>query len=150
MALTNLTSVHHEPACEHNQAKSERERKAGCPKAEPGNVAGGCAFDGAMITLVPVADVAHVVHGPIGCCGNSWDSRGSLSSGPDLYRRGFATDLAEHDIVFGSLPQLDGEQAPSGSVGTNHGRQAPGVGLDVIFIRGEAGGRGKYVPSHDG
>jgi nitrogenase molybdenum-cofactor synthesis protein NifE len=106
MALTNLSSVHNEPACEHNQAKSERERKAGCPKPQPGNVAGGCAFDGAMITLVPVADVAHVVHGPIGCCGNSWDSRGSLSSGPDLYRRGFTTDLAEHDIVFGGEGKL--------------------------------------------
>ena len=38
-----------------------------------------CAFDGAMIVLQPIADAAHIVHGPIACCGNSWEGRGSLS-----------------------------------------------------------------------
>jgi nitrogenase molybdenum-cofactor synthesis protein NifE len=106
MALPDTSAVLDEPACGHNKGKSDREKKAGCPKPKPGSAAGGCAFDGAMITLVPVADVAHVVHGPIACCGNSWDSRGSLSSGPDLYRRGFTTDVSEHDVVFGGERKL--------------------------------------------
>jgi nitrogenase molybdenum-cofactor synthesis protein NifE len=48
-----------------------------------------------------VADVAHLVHGPIGCLGNSWETRGSLSSGPTLHRRAFTTNLSEHDVIFG-------------------------------------------------
>ena len=34
-----------------------------------------CAFDGAMIVLQPIADTAHIVHGPIACCGNSRSTR---------------------------------------------------------------------------
>lgn len=95
-----------EPACDHNHAKDARARKAGCPKPKPGATTGGCAFDGAMIALVPIVDAAHVVHGPIACAGNSWDSRGSLSSGPTLYRRGFTSDITEHDVVFGGEQKL--------------------------------------------
>ena len=95
-----------EPGCGHNRGKEPAARRAGCPVPTPGNAAGGCAFDGAMITLVPIADAAHVVHGPIGCAGNSWDGRGSLSSGPGLYRRGFTTDLGEQDVVFGGEQRL--------------------------------------------
>ncbi len=36
-----------------------------------------CAFDGAMIVLQPIADTAHLVHGPIACCGNTWEGRGT-------------------------------------------------------------------------
>ena len=64
-----------EPACEHNH-----KQKSGCSAPKPGATAGGCAFDGAQITLLPIADVAHLVHGPIGCAGSSWDNRGSASS----------------------------------------------------------------------
>jgi nitrogenase molybdenum-cofactor synthesis protein NifE len=39
-----------------------------------------CAFDGAMIVLQPIADTVHIVHGPIACCGNTWEGRGTLSS----------------------------------------------------------------------
>ncbi|WP_239308097.1 MULTISPECIES: nitrogenase iron-molybdenum cofactor biosynthesis protein NifE [unclassified Frankia] len=95
-----------EPACDHNRTKEPAARKAGCPKPKPGGTAGGCAFDGSMITLVPITDVAHVVHGPIACAGNSWDGRGSLSSGPTLYRRGFATDIGEQEVVFGGEQRL--------------------------------------------
>lgn len=98
--------IHDEPACDHNRRKSAAQRRAGCPKPKPGAAAGGCAFDGAMITLVPITDAAHVVHGPIACAGNSWDGRGSLSSGPELYRRGFTTDLSEKDVVFGGEQRL--------------------------------------------
>ena len=103
---TGRAELFEEPACDHNQAKSAKARKAGCPQPKPGATAGGCAFDGAMITLVPIVDAAHVVHGPIACAGNSWDGRGSLSSGPTLYRRGFTSDVREHDVVFGGEQRL--------------------------------------------
>jgi len=63
--------------------------------------AGGCAFDGAQIALLPIVDVAHIVHGPIACAGSSWDNRGTRSSGPKLYRIGMTTDLTEQDIIMG-------------------------------------------------
>ncbi|TAN49234.1 MAG: nitrogenase iron-molybdenum cofactor biosynthesis protein NifE [Methylococcaceae bacterium] len=85
-----------EPACEHNHKS-----KSGCAKPKPGASAGGCAFDGAQIALLPIVDVAHIVHGPIACAGSSWDNRGTRSSGPDLYRRGLTTDLTEQDIIMG-------------------------------------------------
>jgi nitrogenase molybdenum-cofactor synthesis protein NifE len=46
------------------------------------------------------------VHGPIACAGNSWNGRGSLSSGPTVYRRGLSTDLGEQDLVFGGEQRL--------------------------------------------
>jgi nitrogenase molybdenum-cofactor synthesis protein NifE len=102
-----LQSVFEEPACDHNQAKGERERKKGCSKQlTPGAAAGGCAFDGAKIALQPVADVAHLVHGPIACEGNSWDNRSSASSGPQLYRTGFTTDISELDVIHGAEKRL--------------------------------------------
>jgi nitrogenase molybdenum-iron protein alpha/beta subunit len=45
-----------EPACSHNKKSKS-----------------GCAFDGAQIALLPIADVAHIVHGSIACAGSSWD-----------------------------------------------------------------------------
>lgn len=77
-----------------------------CPRPLPGEAAGGCSFDGAQITLLPIADAAHLVHGPIACLGNSWESRGSLSSGPELSAYGLSTDLEEQDIIFGSERKL--------------------------------------------
>ena len=65
-----------------------------------------CAFDGAMIVLQPIADAAHIVHGPIACCGNTWEGRGSLSAQGDLHRMGFTTDMTEIDIVYGSEEKL--------------------------------------------
>ncbi|MCE8471594.1 hypothetical protein LZ189_21545, partial [Rhodovulum sulfidophilum] len=90
------------PGCATNRAKSAEARKKGCAKPlTPGAAAGGCAFDGAMITLQPIVDVAHLVHAPLACGGNSWDNRGSASSGSMLYKTGFTTDLTELDIVMG-------------------------------------------------
>ncbi len=85
-----------EPACEHN-----KKEKSGCAKPKPGSAAGGCAFDGAQIALLPIADVAHIVHGPIACAGSSWDNRGTRSSGSELYRIGMTTDLTEQDVIMG-------------------------------------------------
>lgn len=65
-----------------------------------------CAFDGAMIVLQPIADAAHLIHGPIACCGNSWEGRGTLSSRGILHKRGFTTDMGEMDIVYGSEDKL--------------------------------------------
>jgi nitrogenase molybdenum-cofactor synthesis protein NifE len=65
-----------------------------------------CAFDGAMIVLQPIADTAHIVHGPIACCGNSWEGRGTLSSRGNLHRMGFTTDLSELDIIYGAERKL--------------------------------------------
>jgi nitrogenase molybdenum-cofactor synthesis protein NifE len=65
-----------------------------------------CAFDGAMIVLQPIADTAHIVHGPISCCGNTWEGRGTLSSKGNLHKMGFTTDMSEMDIVYGSEEKL--------------------------------------------
>ncbi|MBI5075562.1 MAG: nitrogenase iron-molybdenum cofactor biosynthesis protein NifE [Nitrospirae bacterium] len=65
-----------------------------------------CAFDGAMIVLQPIADTAHLVHGPIACCGNSWEGRGTRSSQGSLHKMGFTTDMTELDIVYGSEEKL--------------------------------------------
>lgn len=102
MLKDKIATVFDEPACDKNQAKSEKERKKGCSKPlTPGAAAGGCAFDGAKIALQPITDVAHLVHAPLACEGNSWDNRGAASSGPDLWRTSFTTDLSELDIVMG-------------------------------------------------
>lgn len=66
-----------------------------------------CAFDGAAIVLMPIADAAHVVHGPINCAGNAWEGRGVHSTAGDLHRRGFTTDLSELDIVYGGEKRLE-------------------------------------------
>lgn len=102
MLKEKIASVFDEPGCDKNQAKSEKERKKGCSKPlTPGAAAGGCAFDGAKIALQPITDVAHLIHAPIACEGNSWDNRGAASSGSDLWRTSFTTDLTELDIVMG-------------------------------------------------
>lgn len=106
MLSANRNTLFDEPSCAVARAKDPAARKAGCPSPTPGSAAGGCSFDGAMITLVPVADVAHVVHGPIGCVGNSWDARGSRSSGPQLSRRAVTSDLTRQDVIFGGEQKL--------------------------------------------
>lgn len=97
-----------EPGCATHRGKGTAERKSGCSAKTltPGAAAGGCAFDGAKIALQPIADAAHLVHGPIACEGNSWDSRNVASSGPRLYRTGFTTDLSELDIIHGGEKKL--------------------------------------------
>ena len=102
-----IQGVFNEPGCAKNKNKSEAERKKGCTKQlEPGGAAGGCAFDGAKIALQPFTDVAHLVHGPIACEGNSWDNRGAKSSGSNIWRTGFTTDMNEMDVVNGGEKRL--------------------------------------------
>jgi nitrogenase molybdenum-cofactor synthesis protein NifE len=65
-----------------------------------------CVFCGSRVVLYPVADALHLIHGPIGCAAYTWDIRGSLSSGPELHRLSFSTDLREKDVIFGGEPKL--------------------------------------------
>ena len=65
-----------------------------------------CVFCGSRVVLYPVADALHLVHGPIGCAAYTWDIRGSLSSGPELHRKSFSTDLRETQIIFGGEKRL--------------------------------------------
>ncbi|MEJ2645699.1 MAG: nitrogenase iron-molybdenum cofactor biosynthesis protein NifE [Gammaproteobacteria bacterium] len=116
MKSKDIAELLDEPACNHN-----KKSKSGCAKPKPGATAGGCAFDGAQIALLPIADVAHIVHGPIACAGSSWDNRGTRSSGETLYRLGFTTDLTEQDVVMGrgekrlfhSIKQAIDDHAPA-------------------------------------
>jgi nitrogenase molybdenum-cofactor synthesis protein NifE len=102
-----IEQVFDEPACATNQTKDAKARKKGCAKQlTPGAAAGGCAFDGAKIALQPIVDAAHLVHGPIACEGNSWDNRHSASSGSQLYRTGFTTDISELDVIYGGEKRL--------------------------------------------
>ena len=103
MLKDKIADVFNEPGCDKNQTKGAKERKKGCSKPlTPGAAAGGCAFDGAKIVLQPITDVAHLIHAPLACEGNSWDNRGAGSSGSDLWRRSFTTDLTELDVVMGN------------------------------------------------
>lgn len=78
-----------------------------CKKSEPGEgTERSCAYDGARVVLMPITDVIHLVHGPIGCAGNSWDNRGARSSDVQLYRRGFTTEMLENDVIFGGEKKL--------------------------------------------
>lgn len=65
-----------------------------------------CVFCGSRVVLYPIADALHIVHGPIGCAAYTWDIRGSLSSGPELHRLSFCTDLQEKDVIFGGAEKL--------------------------------------------
>src|SRR5574344_846412 len=65
-----------------------------------------CVFCGSRVVLYPIADALHLIHGPIGCAAYTWDIRGSLSSGPELHRLSFSTDLRELDVIFGGTAKL--------------------------------------------
>ncbi len=92
------------PECDINQEKGAPKF---CKKSEPGEgTERSCAYDGARVVLMPITDVIHLVHGPIACAGNSWDNRGARSSGSQLYRRGFTTEMLENDVIFGGEKKL--------------------------------------------
>ena len=65
-----------------------------------------CVFCGSRVVLYPIADALHLVHGPIGCAVYTWDIRGALSSGPELHRLSFSTDMQETDVIFGGEKKL--------------------------------------------
>ena len=91
--ILNKDSENEEISCEkHSLAGSISQR--------------ACVFCGSRVVLYPIADAVHLVHGPIGCAVYTWDIRGSLSSGPELHRLSFSTDLRETDIIFGGEKKL--------------------------------------------
>ncbi|WP_027364903.1 nitrogenase iron-molybdenum cofactor biosynthesis protein NifE [Desulfotruncus alcoholivorax] len=85
-----------------SRLKCDTDSIAGCVSQR------ACVYCGARVVLNPVTDAIHLVHGPIGCASYTWDIRGSLSSGSELYRNSFSTDLKENDIIFGSEKKLAG------------------------------------------
>ena len=66
-----------------------------------------CVFCGSRVVLYPIADALHIVHGPIGCAAYTWDIRGAQSSGPQLHRNSFSTDLQELDVIYGGEKKLE-------------------------------------------
>ena len=66
-----------------------------------------CVFCGSRVVLYPIADAVHLVHGPVGCAVYTWDIRGALSSGPQLHRNSFCTDLQELDVIHGGEKKLE-------------------------------------------
>lgn len=67
-----------------------------------------CVYCGARVVLNPITDAYHIIHGPIGCAAYTWDLRGSLSSGTEVYRNAYSTDLHEKDVIFGGGKKLAG------------------------------------------
>jgi nitrogenase molybdenum-cofactor synthesis protein NifE len=92
----------------HMCIKKGDDSSPACNKASiPGTVTQrSCVYGGARVVLMPITDAIHLVHGPIGCASCTWDIRGSRSSGDDLYKSGFSTNLQEKDIVFGGEKKL--------------------------------------------
>ena len=92
-----------ESACAHNNSK-----KTACNAPTPGATTGGCAFEGAQISLFPYADAAHLVHGPMTCIASSWETRATRTSWPgrDLTQMGFTTDINLNDVVFSGEEKL--------------------------------------------
>ena len=93
-----------ESACSHNKTK-----KSSCDKPKPGATSGGCAFEGAQITLFPFADVVHLVHSPSTCIGASWETRQTLTShkGQNNTVTGYTTDVMANDVIFGGDKKLE-------------------------------------------
>jgi nitrogenase molybdenum-cofactor synthesis protein NifE len=80
-------------------------------QCEKASVAGSvsqraCVFCGSRVVLYPIADALHLIHGPIGCAAYTWDIRGSMSSGPELHRMSFSTDLRENEVIYGGEKKL--------------------------------------------
>jgi len=89
----------------------KREGNESTPACNQASVPGmvtqrSCVYGGARVVLMPITNAIHLVHGPLGCASCTWDIRGSRSSGSELYRNGFSTDLQEKDIVFGGEKKL--------------------------------------------
>lgn len=66
-----------------------------------------CVFCGSRVVLYPITDALHVIHGPVGCASYTWDIRGAWSSGRELHRMSFTTDLREKDVIYGGEKKLE-------------------------------------------
>ncbi|MDR3262102.1 MAG: nitrogenase iron-molybdenum cofactor biosynthesis protein NifE [Tannerella sp.] len=90
----------------HTKGKDAFDLVGGKPSLAGSVSQRACVFCGSRVVLYPIADAVHLVHGPIGCASYTWDIRGALSSGPELHRNSFSTDLREKHVVFGGEKQL--------------------------------------------
>lgn len=106
VSRSKIKELMNESACSHSKDKKAGE---GCDMPKPGMAAGGCAFDGAQISLFPYADAVHLVHGPQTCLGASWETRETLSSyeGHNHTVMGFTTGITTNDVIFGGDKRLD-------------------------------------------
>ena len=88
--------------------EGDKEVNLDCSKASlAGSVSQrACVFCGSRVVLYPIVDALHVIHGPIGCAAYTWDIRGTVSSGPELHRLSFSTDLREKHVIFGGEKKL--------------------------------------------
>ncbi len=93
----------------HIYEKGDEKFEMSCDKVSlAGSVSQrACVFCGSRVVLYPIADALHLIHGPIGCAAYTWDIRGSLSSGPELHRLSFSTDLSETDVIYGGEKKLE-------------------------------------------
>ncbi|OEF96270.1 nitrogenase molybdenum-iron protein alpha chain [Desulfuribacillus alkaliarsenatis] len=71
----------------------------------------GCAFAGCKgVVLGPIKDMAHIVHGPIGCSYYAWGTRRNKAKTAEgevnLINYAFSTDMQESDVVFGGEKKL--------------------------------------------
>lgn len=105
VSRAKIKELMNESACSHNKDKKKGE---GCDTPKPGMAAGGCAFDGAQISLFPYADAVHLVHGPQTCLGASWETRETKTSfsGRDHTVMGFTTGITTNDVIFGGDKRL--------------------------------------------
>jgi nitrogenase molybdenum-cofactor synthesis protein NifE len=92
--------IHHKGSCGGSTIQCDTESVSGAVSQR------ACVYCGARVVLNPITDAFHIVHGPIGCASYTWDIRGSLSSGDELYRNSFSTDLTEQDVIFGGEKRL--------------------------------------------
>jgi len=88
------------------KGKDSHELEGGKPSIAGSVSQRACVFCGSRVVLYPIADALHLVHGPIGCAAYTWDIRGAMSSGPELHRSSFSTDLREKHVIFGGEKQL--------------------------------------------
>ena len=111
------------------QMECDRESLAGAVSQR------ACVFCGSRVVLYPIADALHLVHGPIGCAAYTWDIRGALSSGPELHRLSFSTDLQEMDVIFGGETKL--YQALNELIDRHHPKAAFVYSTCIVGIIGD-------------
>jgi len=94
-----------------------------------------CVFCGSRVVLYPIADALHLVHGPIGCAAYTWDIRGAQSSGPQLHRNSFSTDLQELDVIYGGEKKL--ERALTVLIARHHPKAAFVYSTCIVGVIGD-------------
>jgi nitrogenase molybdenum-cofactor synthesis protein NifE len=94
-----------------------------------------CVFCGSRVVLYPIADALHLVHGPIGCAAYTWDIRGAQSSGPQLHRNSFSTDLQELDVIYGGEKKL--ERALTELIARHHPKAAFVYSTCIVGVIGD-------------